>query len=76
MRIMVGCVNVINQHHWRCGVDKKAYDKQLIKWVRGHYWDSLEKDKDLILRHLRNFTGDEVIYKENKTQSALLEVIS
>ena len=55
-------------------MDKKAYDKQLIKWVRRHYWDSLEKDKDLILRHLRNFTGDEVIYKEPKTQSALLEV--
>jgi len=51
----------------RCEMDKKAYDKQLIKWVRGHYWDSLEKDKDLILRHLRNFTGDEVIYKEPKT---------
>jgi len=34
------------------------YDKQLIKWVKNHYWDSLEKDKDLILRHLRTFAGD------------------
>lgn len=37
---------------------KEAYDRQLIKWVKTHYWDSLEKDKDLILRHLRTFTGD------------------
>lgn len=34
------------------------YSKKLIKWVKDHYWDSLEKDKDLILRHLRTFTGD------------------
>ena len=34
------------------------YDKLLIKWVKNHYWDSLEKDKDLILRHLRTFVGD------------------
>jgi len=34
------------------------YDKQLIQWVKKHYWDSLEKDKDLILRHLRTFVGD------------------
>ena len=34
------------------------YDKLLIKWIKNHYWDSLEKDKDLILRHLRTFTGD------------------
>ena len=34
------------------------YDKLLIKWVKNHYWDSLEKDKVLILRHLRTFVGD------------------
>jgi len=34
------------------------HDKKLIKWVKNHYWDSLEKDKHLILRHLRTFTGD------------------
>jgi hypothetical protein len=39
-------------------MDKKDYDKQLIKWIKIHYWDSLEKDKHLILRHLRTFTGD------------------
>jgi len=38
---------------------RSDYDKQLLKWVRNHYWDSLEKDKDLILRHLRTFAGDE-----------------
>jgi len=39
-------------------MDRGQYDKQLIKWVKEHYWDSLEKDKDLILRHLRTFAGD------------------
>jgi len=34
------------------------YNKKLIKWVKDHYWDSLENDKDLILRHLRTFTGE------------------
>ena len=37
---------------------KQEYDKQLIRWVKNHYWDSLEKDKDLIIRHLRTFAGD------------------
>jgi len=39
------------------------YDKQLIRWVKNHYWDSLEKDKDLILRHMRTFTGDAAIFE-------------
>lgn len=47
-------------------MERKDYDKQLIKWVKNHYWDSLEKDKDLILRHLRTFTGDEAIFSANK----------
>ena len=34
------------------------YDNLLIKWVKRHYWDSLEKDKDLILQHLKTFAGD------------------
>jgi len=38
---------------------RDEYDRQLIKWVRGHYWDSLEKDKALILRHLRTFAKTE-----------------
>ncbi len=37
---------------------RRKYDKDLIRWVKRHYWDSLEKDKALILRHLRTFTGD------------------
>jgi len=45
---------------------REDYDKQLIKWVKNHYWDSLEKDKDLILRHLRTFTGDEA-FPANKS---------
>lgn len=39
------------------------YNKKLIAWVKRHYWDSLEKDKDLILLHLRTFTGDPNIKK-------------
>lgn len=38
---------------------RNDYDKQLLRWVKNHYWDSLEKDKDLILRHLRTFAGNE-----------------
>ena len=38
---------------------RDSYDKQLIRWVKNHYWDSLEKDKDLILRHLRTFAKKE-----------------
>ena len=37
------------------------YDKQLIRWVKNHYWDSLEKDKDLILRHMRTFAGSQTV---------------
>lgn len=36
----------------------EKYNRNLIKWVKNHYWDSLEKDKDLILRHLRTFAGE------------------
>ena len=36
----------------------EKYNRNLIRWVKNHYWDSLEKEKDLILRHLRTFTGD------------------
>jgi len=32
--------------------EQNKYNRKLIKWVKNHYWDSLEKDKDLILRHL------------------------
>ena len=34
------------------------YNENLIRWVKVHHWDSLEKDKALILRHLRTFAGD------------------
>jgi len=36
----------------------QVYNKRLIKWIRDHYWDSLEKDKDLILRHIQTFAGE------------------
>ena len=42
------------------------YAHELVKWVKGHYWDSLEKDKDMILRHLRTFVGDEAIQAPQK----------
>lgn len=47
-------------------MNRKDYDRQLIKWVKNHYWDSLEKDKNLILRHLRTFTGDEAFIEKSK----------
>ena len=31
----------------------------LIRWAKRHYWDSLEKDKDLIIRHLRTFSDED-----------------
>ena len=36
-------------------MEQSTYNKSLIEWANDHYWDSLEKDKDLILKHLRNF---------------------
>lgn len=46
-------------------MNRKDYDKELIKWARNHYWDSLENNKDLILRHLRTFVGDEITKKSD-----------
>jgi len=45
---------------------REEFNRELVKWVKGHYWDSLEKDKDLMLRHLRTFVGDEAIYGTQK----------
>jgi len=49
---------------------RDTYDKQLIKWAQNHYWDSLEKDRDLILRHLRSFAG-EIPQQANKPDRAI-----
>jgi hypothetical protein len=49
-------------------VNRVKYNKELIKWVKSHYWDSLEKDKHLILRHLRTFVGD--IKESNEDEEA------
>jgi len=54
-------------------MDRKKYDKELIKWVRDHYWDSLEKDKDLILRHMRTFAGD--IDKSDERMKEALKIL-
>ncbi len=54
---------------------RSIYDKQLIKWVKDHYWDSLEKDKDLILRHLRTFIGDETIYASDLNVMLMEKII-
>lgn len=56
----------------RKGINKmkrEMYDKQLIKWARNHYWDSLEKDKDLILRHLRTFAGNKPFLSNKATEA-------
>ncbi len=31
----------------------------LISWAKRHHWDSLEKDKYLIIRHLLTFSKDD-----------------
>ena len=28
-------------------------EEDVIKWAENHYWDSLEKDKDLIVKHIK-----------------------
>lgn len=49
---------ILAKRQGRAHMDQSTYDKMLIKWAKNHYWDSLEKDKDLILRHFRTFVGD------------------
>jgi hypothetical protein len=44
---------------------KKKYDKQLLQWAENHYWDSFEKDKIIILRHLKTFAENEEIKKQS-----------
>ena len=38
---------------------RNKYGEELIRWAKDHYWDSLEKDKHLILHHLRTFAGED-----------------
>ena len=28
-------------------------EKDVVIWAKDHYWDSLEKDKDLIIKHIK-----------------------
>ena len=42
----------------------KNYNKKLVKWAKNHYWDSLEKDKYLILKHLLSFNSDNIECKK------------
>ena len=57
-------------------MERSDYDKQLLRWVRDHYWDSLEKDKDLILRHLRTFAGDEDASQPSNSADREITVIN
>jgi len=59
-RFVVLCVNVVvNGLRAEGGyMSRGRYDKELVRWARRHHWDSLEPEKDLILRHLRTFAGD------------------
>ena len=40
-------------------------DKHFLQWVNRHNWDSHEKDKHLMLRHLKTYFGDEAIMNIN-----------
>jgi len=42
----------------------------LITWAKKHYWDSLEKDKDIIIRHLRTYSTEESSPVENVVKPA------
>ena len=35
--------------------ESEKENEDLISWAEHHYWDSLEKDRDLILLHLKDF---------------------
>jgi len=37
---------------------RSDFSKELIEWAKDHYWNSLEQEKALILKHLLAFTKD------------------
>jgi hypothetical protein len=39
----------------------------LITWAKKHYWDSLDSQKDLIVRHLCTFADEDTSTKESKS---------
>jgi len=41
---------------------KKAH---FIKWVKNHHWDNI--NREILLRHLRTYFDDEVIYPESES---------
>lgn len=49
-------------------MSRSIYDKQLVRWVKSHHWDSLEKDKDIILRHIRTFAGGDIAQENAEAQ--------
>jgi hypothetical protein len=50
-------------------------EKHFLKWVKTHHWDSLEKDKDLILRHLKTYFGDKPVMDAVEKDDALMDDI-
>ena len=38
----------------------------LLKWAENHYWDSFEKDKDLIIKHLKNYIENSNVAEPNR----------
>ena len=45
------CPMWIERSKW--GTDEDIPD--FIEWAKNHYWDSLEKDRNLIIKHIESF---------------------
>lgn len=45
---------------------EKAIVDKIMKWATNHYWDTLEKDKLIILSHLESMSEDEIELLESE----------
>lgn len=49
-------------------MDRDLYNRQFADWAVNHFWHSLERDKQLIFRHLRTFVGDVIYEVQNEKE--------
>ena len=58
------------QKPWREAAEKMA------TWAENHYWDSLEKDKDLIVKHIKESfcSGEKPKEKSDNPYKIMLEL--
>lgn len=56
-----GCKDFI----WMKKRVERHYKNKILKWAKRHYWDSLEKEKNIIILHLKKmFDNSEIILGE------------